>query len=129
MVGERGMRLSGGQRQRVAIARAILRDPAVLVLDEATSSLDSESEALVQEALEKLLQGRTSVIIAHRLSTVRDADLVIFMDNGRVVEMGGFNELAQTNGRFAALLRTGGLLSDEEVRRLSHISTVQDRAA
>jgi ATP-binding cassette subfamily B protein len=121
-VGERGGQLSGGERQRIAIARAILKDAPILVLDEATSALDVETESRVKEAIDTLRQGRTTFIIAHRLTTVRDADLVVFMDNGRVVEMGGFAELSATNGRFAGLLRAGGLLTDEEVRRLSHVS-------
>jgi ATP-binding cassette subfamily B protein len=121
-VGERGGQLSGGERQRIAIARAILKDAPILVLDEATSALDVETESRVKEAIDTLREGRTTFIIAHRLTTVRDADLVVFMDNGRVVEMGGFAELSATNGRFAGLLRAGGLLTDEEVRRLSHVS-------
>ena len=117
VVGERGGQLSGGERQRIAIARAILKDAPILVLDEATSALDVETEEQVKEAIDRLRENRTTFIIAHRLSTVRDADLVIFMDRGRIVEMGGFDELAQSNGRFAGLLRAGGLLNDEEVRR------------
>jgi ATP-binding cassette subfamily B protein len=121
-VGERGGQLSGGERQRIAIARAILKDAPILVLDEATSALDVETESRVKDAIDTLRQGRTTFIIAHRLTTVRDADLVVFLDNGRVVEMGGFAELSATNGRFAGLLRAGGLLTDEDVRRLSHVS-------
>ncbi|WP_322885140.1 glucan ABC transporter ATP-binding protein/ permease [Sinorhizobium medicae] len=117
VVGERGNRLSGGERQRIAIARAILKNAPILVLDEATSALDVETEARVKDAIDALRKDRTTFIIAHRLSTVREADLVIFMDQGRIVEMGGFNELSQSNGRFAALLRASGILTDEDVRK------------
>jgi ATP-binding cassette subfamily B protein len=126
--GERGSQLSGGERQRIAIARAILKDAPILVLDEATSALDVETEMRVKEAIDRLRQGRTTFIIAHRLSTVRDADLVLFLDRGRLVETGSFAELSARNGRFAALLRAGGLLTDEDVRRMSHIA-LEDRAA
>ncbi|MEW6634999.1 MAG: glucan ABC transporter ATP-binding protein/ permease [Pseudomonadota bacterium] len=119
VVGERGGQLSGGERQRIAIARAVLKDAPILVLDEATSALDVETEDRVKEAIDELRRNRTTFIIAHRLTTVRDADLVVFMDKGKVVEFGGFTELSLRNGRFAALLRAGGLLNDEEVRRLS----------
>ncbi|RWC02175.1 glucan ABC transporter ATP-binding protein/ permease [Mesorhizobium sp.] len=127
VVGERGGQLSGGERQRIAIARAVLKDSPILVLDEATSALDVETEDRVKEAIDELRRGRTTFIIAHRLTTVRDADLVVFMDKGKVVEMGGFAELSMRNGRFASLLRAGGLLNDEEVRRLSR--TITDAAA
>ncbi|WP_026227030.1 glucan ABC transporter ATP-binding protein/ permease [Hoeflea sp. 108] len=120
-VGERGGALSGGERQRIAIARAILKSAPILVLDEATSALDVETENRVKDAIDMLRDGRTTFIIAHRLSTVRDADLVVFMDHGEVVEMGGFAELSARNGRFASLLRAGGLLNDEEVRRVTHV--------
>lgn len=103
-VGERGVKLSGGQRQRIAIARVFLKDPAVVILDEATSSLDTESERYVEQALEKLLQGRTTLLIAHRLSTVRRADRVVVLDQGRIVETGSHDELLQReNGLFARL--------------------------
>jgi subfamily B ATP-binding cassette protein MsbA len=102
-VGERGIKLSGGQRQRLAIARVFLKDPAVVVLDEATSSLDTESERLVEEAMEELLRGRSTMIIAHRLTTVRRADRVIVLDGGRIVEEGPYDELLERGGRFARL--------------------------
>ncbi len=103
VVGERGVQLSGGQRQRIAIARAVLRDPKILILDEATSSLDSESERLVQEALEKLMHKRTSVVIAHRLSTVRNADRIIVLNDGKIVEQGTHNELISNSGLYRSL--------------------------
>ncbi|TVS07963.1 MAG: ABC transporter ATP-binding protein [Phycisphaerales bacterium] len=105
LIGERGVRLSGGQRQRIAIARAILADPRILILDEATSNLDSESERLIQSAMRELMKGRTTFIIAHRLSTIRDADLVLVLEAGRIAERGGYEELAEAGGRFSELLR------------------------
>jgi subfamily B ATP-binding cassette protein MsbA len=104
-VGERGMKLSGGQRQRIAIGRSILKNPRILLLDEATSSLDSESEGLVQEALDRLMQNRTTVIIAHRLSTVQNAHRIAVLDRGRLVELGTHNELLELNGLYARLYR------------------------
>jgi subfamily B ATP-binding cassette protein MsbA len=103
IVGERGVKLSGGQRQRVAIARALLNDPRLLILDEATSSLDSESEATVQEALERLMEGRTTLVIAHRLSTVRNADRLAVIDEGRIVQEGNHQELLAEGGLYADL--------------------------
>jgi ABC-type multidrug transport system fused ATPase/permease subunit len=105
VVGERGIKLSGGQRQRIAIARAILKDPKILILDEATSSLDAESEKLVQEALDHLMQNRTSIIIAHRLATVRDVDCIYVIENGKIVESGTHEALTLQNGVYSNLAR------------------------
>jgi len=108
VVGERGYRLSGGEKQRLAIARLLLRNPAVMILDEATSHLDNENEALVQEALESALFDRTALVIAHRLSTIRDADLIVVLDQGRVVEQGTHAELIDKDGFYASQVRAGG---------------------
>jgi ATP-binding cassette, subfamily B, bacterial len=110
VVGERGYRFSGGEKQRLAIARAILRDPPVLVLDEATSSLDVETERAVQDALDRLSEGRTTLVIAHRLSTVRDADLILVLDHGRIVERGAHAELVALGGRYANLVERDAVI-------------------
>jgi ATP-binding cassette subfamily B protein len=115
LVGERGVKLSGGQRQRIAIARAIVKDSPILVLDEATSSLDSESELLIQDALWTLLAGRTAIVIAHRLSTVRRMDELVILDRGSIVERGAHSALLEQDGVYAALWRhqSGGFLLDD----------------
>ncbi len=119
VVGERGYRFSGGEKQRIAIARTILRNPPILVLDEATSALDTQTERLVQEALERLAEGRTTIAIAHRLSTVRDADQIVVLDHGRVAEIGAHDELLSALGRYASLVARDADAADEAVAGVS----------
>ena len=104
-VGDGGGKLSGGQKQRISIARAVLNNPPIMILDEATSSLDSESEKLVQDALENLMKNRTSIIIAHRLSTIQNADLILVMNNGEIIEKGKHNELIELKGVYSKLIK------------------------
>ena len=114
VVGERGQRLSGGQRQRIALARAILRNPPVLILDEATAAVDNETEAAIQRSLETITAGRTTLVIAHRLSSVRHADRIVVMDRGRIVESGRHEELVALAGPYANLWRVqAGLRSGD----------------
>ena len=103
-IGDAGSKLSGGQKQRLSIARAVLKNPPIMVLDEATSALDTESERLVQNALENMMKHRTSIVIAHRLSTIQNADLIVVMQKGRIVEQGTHTELIQKNGMYKRLV-------------------------
>tara|TARA_B100000508_G_C11324564_1_gene211176 strand:- start:141 stop:635 length:495 start_codon:yes stop_codon:yes gene_type:complete len=109
-IGDSGNKLSGGQKQRLSIARAVLKNPPIMILDEATSALDTESERLVQDALEKMMQHRTSVVIAHRLSTIQNADLIVVLSNGKIVEQGKHQELLDLKGTYYSLVEMQSLV-------------------
>lgn len=121
MVGARGYRFSGGEKQRIALARTILRDPRVLVVDEATSALDNNTERAVQAALDQVSRGRTTLTIAHRLTTVRHADVIVVLDGGRIVEQGSHQELMALGGRYAGLLKAQ---ADEDLRAPATVPVV-----
>lgn len=114
IVGERGIRLSGGQKQRISVVRALLKDAPILILDEATSAVDTETERASQDNLDKLLTGRTAIVIAHRLSTIRRADRIAVLDKGRMVELGSHTELAAQNGPYNRLLAAQDRMEREE---------------
>jgi len=124
-VGEKGTQLSGGQKQRLAIARAILKNPKILLLDEATSALDSESESLVQDALDKLMKGRTTIMVAHRLSTVKNADVIVVMKKGKVVEIGNHEELIELNGLYTSLVNKQMVYSEKKIKNSLKKSSTQ----
>jgi ATP-binding cassette subfamily B protein len=114
IIGERGRSLSGGERQRLSIARALLKNPPILILDEATSALDAATERKLQLALEEVMKGRTTFVIAHRLATIRNADRILVFDNGRIIETGNFDELVRKGGRFAELAKAQFMAGTEE---------------
>ncbi len=118
MVGERGIKLSGGQRQRIAIARAMLKNAPILILDEATSSLDSVTESYIQEALESLMQNKTTIVIAHRLSTLSKMDRILVFNKGEIIEDGSHQKLINKNGHYARMwqMQAGGFLPEKEIQ-------------
>jgi ATP-binding cassette subfamily B protein len=123
VIGERGRSLSGGERQRLSIARALLKNPPILILDEATSALDAATEQKLQKALEEVMRGRTTFVIAHRLATIRNANRILVFDGGRVIESGTFEELVAKEGRFAELARAQFMASAEPAKRVVKISS------
>lgn len=114
LVGDRGVKLSGGQRQRIAIARAFLKDAPILILDEATSALDSDTESTIQQSFERLARGRTTIVIAHRLSTLRNMDRIIVLDHGKIIEQGSHNQLVRSGGVYSRLwkMQSGGFIQE-----------------
>jgi ATP-binding cassette subfamily B protein len=122
-VGERGRQLSGGERQRISIARALLKDPPILILDEATSSLDALTESKVQAALDEVMKGRTTFVIAHRLATIRNATRILVFDAGRIIESGSFDDLVRSGGHFAELARTQFMLNEQTAPPLVRLAS------